>query len=273
MLSRLRRHIQKPQSECLYYWGPAQGRNFGDELSWHVVQRAMQRVGVDSARLERCEPQRRCRKRMLAVGSILHFARPGDIVWGSGINGKVPADRYAFSELDFRAVRGPLTRRLVIENGGDCPEVFGDPGLLVPLLFPELAHDDVDEKRYEVSFVPNLNDQALLDGREPEGYRVISPQNDWQQVYRDIANSAFVVSSSLHGIVFADALGVPCRPLLSMFEAPFKYEDYLLASNRPGVRFARSVSEAMDLGPMPEPQIDLEPLLQAFPDDLFASAG
>ena len=61
--------------------------NFGDLLGPVVVDRMLASRGITS----RAAP---VPARLLAVGSILQYARTGDTVWGSGINGKVPADAH-----------------------------------------------------------------------------------------------------------------------------------------------------------------------------------
>ena len=50
-------------------------------------------------------------RKLLALGSILTYARNNDVVWGSAVNGKwLDLKHYKFTTLDVRAVRGPLTR-------------------------------------------------------------------------------------------------------------------------------------------------------------------
>ena len=91
------------------------------------------------------------------VGSVVHFAKDNDIVWGSGVNGKIPCSSYKFSTLDCRATRGPLTRDfLKREFNVTSPEVFGDPALLLPIFCPEL-HKYICSN-HQVTIVPNLND-------------------------------------------------------------------------------------------------------------------
>lgn len=274
LLAKIYNRVQPKQRSCLYYWAPTRGANFGDDLSWHITQRLIEYLGGDASQLRACEANRRYEQRVFALGSILHFCKKGDVVWGSGVNGKVPVSRYNFAGVEFRAVRGPLTRRMVTKNYGTCPAVYGDPGLLVPTLFPELVSLQPDRPRFSVSLVPNLNDQVLLNDDEQVECHVISPQEDWKTVLQDIAASDFVVSSSLHGIILADVLGIPCRPLLSLFESPLKYQDYLLSTNRSDVRFATSLDEALKLGAIAKPEIDLSsligPLFDAFPIEIFS---
>ncbi len=75
--------------------------------------------------------------RLLAIGSILHFARTGDTLWGCGAAlGKVADEQHVFDSLDVRATRGPLTRDYLLSRGIDAPEVYGDPALLLPRFLP-----------------------------------------------------------------------------------------------------------------------------------------
>lgn len=211
------------------------------------------------------------------MGSILHQSQAGDVVWGSGINGKVASRHYDFRGVDVRAVRGPMTRELINRHGGRCPEVYGDPGLLVATLYPDLGAPSPDSQgQGGVCVIPNLNDNALYGERLVDGHaatRYVSPLQDWRQVVREIRAASLVVASSLHGIILSDAYGVPCRPMLSLFEAPFKFEDYFHATGRTQVGYARSLNEALDMGPLPPARLDLQPLIDAFPADLFQVGG
>ena len=168
----------------LVYWRSSKGVNFGDYLSSAIVNRML---GRRELLPDEAVPQG---ARLLAIGSILHFARSGDVVWGSGVNGKVSPDAHRFEALDVRAVRGPLTRRFLLDRGIACPTVFGDPGLLVADLFPE-RFGGVERCR-PVAFVPNLHDLDAMSGWE----NVVSPLAPWSTVVRRIAESEHVVSSS-----------------------------------------------------------------------------
>lgn len=268
-----RRLLPKKRRVCLHTWRPRSGSNFGDEMSLDIVAALLTKLGSPlSPPIARCDCGRRYAHRLLAIGSILHQSRPGDTVWGSGINGKTSAHRYDFKHVDIRAVRGPLTRRMIVNNGGNCPKIYGDPGLLVCHLFPEVKRQAIAVPDIEVSLILNINDLALV--REASGpsspVNLISPSMNWRSVTAEVNRSNFVISSSLHGIILADALGVPCRPVISLFEPLFKFEDYFMATARSGLVYARSLDEALRLGPIPEASINLKGLLEAFPRDIFA---
>lgn len=243
----------------LYYWKSSDGVNFGDYLSSVVVTKIAADHGffIDE---ELAAP-----KRLLAVGSVLHFARDDDIIWGSGVNGKVDPQLHTFKRLDVRAVRGPLTRDFLRQRGVAVPEIYGDPALLLPILLPErFKRDEFNAKGTWV--VPNLHDLAAVSGLN----NVISPLQRWSKVIDKIINAEFIISSSLHGLVIADAFGVPCRYVrLSQIENIFKYNDYAQGVGRTEFVYASSISEAEEMGPMPPVTVNVMPLLNAFPFDIW----
>jgi pyruvyltransferase len=245
----------------LFYWRPRDGRqNFGDHLSPVIVGKLL----ADANHV--IEEGRATKRRLLGVGSILHFARDGDTVWGSGVNGKIPGLEHRYSQLDVRAVRGPLTRDFLLERGIPAPEVYGDPALLLPTLFPGRFRP---RPQRDHVFVPNLHDATAVDGWA----NVVSPLLPWNVCVDRILEGALVLASSLHGLIIAEAYGVPARYVrLSDTEHLFKYEDYVRGTGRPGLEFARSRDEAIEMGGMPAPQFDASKLVAAFPYDLWDDA-
>ena len=232
--------------------------NFGDLLGPIIVALMLERSGRPPATAP-------CR-RLLTVGSILHLAQPGDVVWGSGRNGRVDDDGHRTDHLDVRAVRGPATRAWLMERGIACPEVFGDPALLLPRLRPDLVELSV-RKRHSLTFVSHIDDSPTAGRR---GVRAVSPRGDVESLLRTIVQSEFMVATSLHAVVVAEAFGVPARSVVNRSETEFKYADYYLATNRADYRRAATVDEAITLGGERAPDIDLEPLINAFPIDLFS---
>ncbi|TDN90541.1 pyruvyl transferase [Microbacterium sp. BK668] len=207
-------------------------------------------------------------RRLLSVGSTLHFARDGDTVWGTGRNGKTPDDAYRFSTLDVRATRGPLTRAWLIERGITAPAVYGDPALLLPTLFPRFA-ESLSLRSRSVTIVPNLHDAPHW--RDSPGF--LDPTTRLWACVRAIAESSHVVASSLHGIIIAETFGVPASLLLPGVEDLFKYRDYFEGTGRELPHASRTLAEALDNPAPPLRGWKAEPLLDAFPRDLWSGSS
>jgi pyruvyltransferase len=231
--------------------------NFGDLLGPLIIERilAMNQIEPGMALDDR---------RLMSVGSVLHFAHDHDVIWGTGVNGKKSDGDYVFRELDVRAVRGPHTRDFLSSRGIDAPAIFGDPVLLLPLVLPELAAC-ASTKQYSLTVVPNFND---FPGYEPTP-ALLDPRSPVQACLQRIARSEFVVGSSLHAIVVAESLGVPARLISSSIEDPFKYQDYYLGTGRPDAGVAHTVEEAVHMGGEHPPTFDATLLFDAFPLDLW----
>jgi pyruvyltransferase len=206
-------------------------------------------------------------RKLLAIGSVFYFACENDVVWGSGINGKrLNKKDYSFHHLDIRAVRGPLTRQFLIDNFQiDCPEVYGDPGLLFPYFFPEFKKKDFPTLDYII--IPHYSEKNLFPKNAPH---IVYSTDPWDEVIEKILDSKFVISSSLHGVVIAEAYGIPARLLrITENEPLFKFRDYYLGTNRPYFQFATSVEEALQMGGEPPFQCNLKKLYEAFPFEFW----
>ncbi|HSW86845.1 MAG TPA: polysaccharide pyruvyl transferase family protein [Rhabdochlamydiaceae bacterium] len=249
----------------LFYWKEGPFVNFGDYISLKIVERitgepvrAYNKMGAKE-------------KKLLAVGSIFYFASDNDVIWGSGINGKTLHKKdYRFDKLDVRAVRGPLTRKFLIENFNiDCPDVYGDPGLLFPYLFPEFTRKENPTRDFII--IPHYSENNLFP--KTKFSNVVYPTEPWDQVIEAILDSKFVISSSLHGIVIAEAYGIPARLLrITENESIFKYIDYYFGTNRPHFQFASSLEEALILGGEKPFECDLKKLYEAFPFEFWPKA-
>ena len=234
--------------------------NFGDLLGPLIVRALVREFGLTAP------PADAERRRLVVIGSVVHLAEPGDVVWGAGLTTKPGTERDHLPQLDIRAVRGPGTSALLAERyARPVPEVFGDPGLLLGTLMPQLAV--APAKRSGTSIVPNLNALATLDNRDD----VVNPRWPLRRVLARIAASELVVGSSLHGIIVAESLGVPARGVRTPAEGAFKYEDYYRATGRdPDSVLAGTVAEAVARGGAEPPEWDPRPLLSAFPTDLWS---
>lgn len=233
---------------------PTRVNNFGDLLGPVIVRRMLDRLAVRSTLTGP--------PRVLTVGSILHMGREGDIVWGSGVNGKIVKER--FPRLDVRAVRGPLSARALRKSGSEVPEVFGDPALLLPHLWSreELG---IRPGTGGTMYVPNLHDMAMF---PPSS---LDPRGDPLLKVAQIASAERVIASSLHGIIVAEAFNVPVSVVASPSEPTFKYEDYFEGTGRRVPSMAASWREATHSEATAPLSWDPALLLEAFPDEIWRS--
>lgn len=240
------------------------GQNFGDYLSCIIVSETARKLGLKKMSLSEGQ-------KLLAIGSILHFAQDGDIAWGTGVNGKIQAERHPFSSLDVRMVRGPKTRDFLKEKSISVGQTFGDPALLLPTLFPEYKWRPEIGK---ITVIPNLNELDLCKTKVPANFRLVSPLTHWRKLVLDILSSELVLTSSLHGIIISETFGVPVRFVMpSGGESIFKYQDYYLGTGRyldvqPST-FNETITSRIGVT-MPKPTFNSELLLNAFPQDVFA---
>lgn len=195
-------------------------RNFGDWMSPELVRELSGReVVYANARWAD----------LVAVGSVLQrltttWWNKRVHVWGTGL---MHAGRPMRPRHHYHAVRGRLTAELLGRT--DIP-AFGDPGLLVHRLLPGFA---TVPKCRDIGVVPHHTEQAhpgvgALCARLP-GVRVVDITAPTQEFLRELAACRFVLSSSLHGLITADAFQIPNAWITISNElrgGAFKFEDY-----------------------------------------------
>ncbi|MFC7402697.1 polysaccharide pyruvyl transferase family protein [Citricoccus sp. GCM10030269] len=143
---------------------------------------------------------------LLGIGSVIKFATEKSVVWGAGT---VRRDDLLSAEARYLAVRGPLTRDAVLAAGGSCPEIYGDPALLLPRYVP--AHEG--PKTHDVGFVRHVTQENLqLEFDGVADIRLSGVGEDFlRSVVEQITSCRRIVSTSLHGVIVAHAYGIPAR--------------------------------------------------------------
>lgn len=248
----------------LFYWKHGRFMNFGDHISLKLVERI---VGTSIREYDKNSGVKE--KKLLAIGSIISFADTGDVIWGSGIKSNdLDQRKYKFKSLDVRAVRGPLSREFLMENFNiNVPEVYGDPALLVPYFFPEFKRKK--NPKYSYIIIPHYSEEKLY---PKELYpNVVYPTDPWDEVIQKIVDSNFVISGSLHGIILAEAFGIPARLIrqITRQEPIFKYQDYYRGTGRYNFGIAFSIKQALQMGGEAPIHCDLEALYNSFPFEFW----
>lgn len=214
-----------------FYWFTPQP-NFGDWITPYIVERetgSSLRTPTDPLH----EPDKPV---VLGVGSIMRLSGRNTVVWGSGIR-----DRYQDirpSKL-VRSTRGPLTRQRILEVGGEAPPIYGDPALLLPRFYTPTA----SEHTYRLGLLPHVSQyERVRDLYEAEpAVTVIDLRTKAvERIVDQITSCGAVASSSLHGIIVANAYSVPVRWIqfdTNIFGDNTKYYDHFRSINRPAETF------------------------------------
>ena len=223
--------------------------NLGDQLSPAILRWVSGKRSIWVSK--------KYRGKILGVGSILGALAKGDVVWGAGsIRGESIEPP---SEVKFLAVRGPLTRDLI---RGDVPAVYGDPVLLLPRF-----HTLTMAERHAVGVIPHYVDRPFVDISDPE-ILLIDVRERWEKVVADILSCELILSSSLHGLIVAEAYGIPAAWIKvtdRVVGGNFKFDDYYLSTGRDRrqpIHWDRGIEEAIRYI-APPIVFDPQPLLDA----------
>lgn len=224
-MNRIRHRLWRTQRNALDIFGRATNpshtflrqfwyaRNVGDVFGALLTRRLFQRSPI--------WVPKHSESKLLSVGSILHFATHDDIVFGSGLLS--PDYRPDLRRVRILALRGPLSAE-VMAPGYSGP--FGDPGLLVAGLLGITAAPV--EGRIGVVRHHLERSKPLPDGLSPN-FVDIDVHASPAAFLRQVSFCETVISTSLHGLVAADSLGIPRTWMESEFSARigrFKFKDY-----------------------------------------------
>ncbi len=231
----------------IYYWKGK--KNFGDLLTSLLLDKF---TGLPSNWVEPDKAE------LVMTGSILEHL-PAD--WGGVIAGAGKlheGSKILFPNAKILAVRGPLTARSL---KGDF--IWADPGLLADELVP------LEDKKYNLGIVPHWTDNKLeFDPRFTKyNPKIIRVSDDPLEVIKQIGQCKKIISSSLHGIILADAFGIPRRIEISdkvmsrshQEGGLFKWNDY---SSSIDMKLEIGVTQEVDRNIIEEKQNELFDVLE-----------
>lgn len=239
----------RKDSLLINFWCPPRSRlgeyNWGDDINM-VLPELISGKKVVPYRFSLLASNR---PNYLCIGSIVcQLSNPEAIIWGSGVIS--PDAELTAKPTRVCAVRGPLTRQYLLERGVDCPDIYGDPALLFPLYYtPKIT------KKYKMGIIPHYHDKrnSLIDRYKSTGDVYVFDIQDygkWNFFIDRVCECEFILSSSLHGLIIADAYGIPnCWVEFSdlVYGNGFKFKDYFLSIGRT-VEEPLSVREFIPVG-------------------------
>jgi pyruvyltransferase len=200
-------------------------KNFGDAINPLLVK------ALSGLQPLRVNPKYYQFDHIFAIGSILQTANSHTVIWGAGLISEDAICKETPKKIC--AVRGPKTRELLLKQNIDCPEIYGDPALLMPKIYnPNI------EKKYKLGIIPHYIDQDVewLKSINSSDVLVINIlRDDPLEFIDELLSCEKVASSSLHGLIAADAYGIPSTWIKfseNIFGGDFKFIDYFLSVKR-----------------------------------------
>lgn len=210
------------------YWYNGE-KNFGDDLNVFLVEKLSQKKVIS------INPKYFLAPHYFCIGSILERINHNSIIWGSGL---ISEKSTVKQPKKVYAVRGPKTRELFLKNNIDCPEVYGDPALLLPLFYTPS-----NLKKYKIGVIPHYIDKEIASKLEIFNNNTIKiidiQQENIFNFVEEVSQCEIILSSSLHGLIIADAYNVPniwIKFSGNILGGNFKFYDYFESVGRNDIK-------------------------------------
>lgn len=163
--------------------------------------------------------------RLLLIGSIAHLVNKNDILAGIGF--KCPDYNIKNPEnLNIYGVRGPISYDYFKRQGCNMKNVKFqlDPGLMVKFMIQD---QKLIKTPKNVVFIPHFREREQYRHNTPKGIKFVDIDDYPMNILKEILEAKMVYTSSLHGLIFSHALGVPCHLIAPQTQEPeIKYKDY-----------------------------------------------
>lgn len=204
------------------YWSPKPKNNF-ENAGDYFNRILMEKLYFCKTR---CVSAKNSDVDVMMCGSIItHFKRVSYVV-GAGFQNRKPVlNRDPGSYL---AVRGKMTAERLGSQGVNVGNMikYVDPGLMVSMIY---GFGEVS-KKHKIGIIPHYVDECRIREKYSGEYEIISMKTtDVQTLCRKICECEIILSSSLHGIIFAHSFGIPAYhiELSKMMDGDnFKFRDY-----------------------------------------------
>lgn len=149
----------------------------------------------------------------LGIGSIVSFYNLDKVtIIGSGLINNSEIEKLRGTPLKICFVRGPLTAHALNNYGIECPKIYGDLALTLPLYYkPRIA------KCHRIGIVLHILDEKLdivqsIQQTYPD-IKIIHMDSyiNWTDIIDDINSCEVVLSSALHGLIVCEAYKIRCK--------------------------------------------------------------
>lgn len=146
-----------------------------------------------------------CEKNVVFIGSIAKFANEHSTVIGSGVSRKLTELN---PKANYTMLRGPLTLEVLKESKGFMnKEVFGDPAIVMPLLFK--CQRSFNGRIAVVRHFSHLDVDLILSENMDELSILVSSSKDIEEFISILNRYDAVVTSAMHCYIVCQAYGIP----------------------------------------------------------------
>lgn len=213
--------------------GHVVNRNWGDDINVYLLELISGRKVV--MKNQSLFHKMKNTTSYLCIGSTVGFMVDESItVWGAGA--MYPYRSLPAPPRNICSVRGPLTRKVFMDAGMSCPEIYGDPALLISRYYKPVV-----SKKHRLGIIAHYTDEdspVLQDWlkKNPDVLLIRMGHYDrWEDIPDMVCSCEEIWSSSLHGLIVSDSYSVPNRWVKfngRVVGGDFKYKDYLLSVGR-----------------------------------------
>lgn len=229
----------------VYYWDGKP--NFGDAVGPYLISKITGKPVLNVKNLQY--------PGIMAVGSIIQMLdRENMVIWGSGLMYKLTNEQLkAVKKYNptILSVRGQETAKHLLEAGIDIPDksAYGDPALILPLFYSPLITGPE-----RIGLCPHYTHKPyfLKTVTDKDNFKIIDVQNDMETVVNSISSSSVCISTSLHGLIIAQAYKIPWV-WLEIFDNnltgnDFKFKDFFSTLNESQISHVRvSMEDIKDI--------------------------
>lgn len=238
-------------------WRGIRHRNWGDDLNYYLLRKLTGRPVICYHNFKLAKWFHL--KNYMCIGTMMDaddVINAQTVVWGSGVSGQ---ERSFVHPRNILSVRGPKTKEFCDRYQVKCPEVYGDPALLLPLVYQvrmqvlrkrsatrllrkRSEQSSNQSSKFKLGIIPHIVDQqhpVIQEIREKYADEILiidlAHYERWTDVIDQICSCEKILSSSLHGIIVSDAYQVPnCWITLSgeAIIGHFKFLDYFSSVQR-----------------------------------------
>ena len=154
---------------------------------------------------------------------------------GTGFMSEEKTEEKLIKTPNIKALRGQISKKRMekLTNTDLSSCVLADAGILVSYMYPMNQ-----TKKYDVGIIPHYIDKtsSALNNIKLRNYshKMIDIFMPVEKVLKQICECEVILSSSLHGLIFADSYSIPNRQIIlsdKICGGDYKYRDYYSSYN------------------------------------------